>query len=562
MPTVPVVRDNSVRQEGFPSVRLDGNAPLSAFGGGSAVEKTSDAARNLNDTITKQAIDIANKQKQNADEVRIQDADLQLSKAQTDIQLKAKQMYGKDAMGAPDYVSDNWKKTTDNLRAGLSNDQQRMAFDKIVAVRSADIYKSTQEHVASETKKYDTETTDAYLVNARNVAAINYNDTAPDGQIQQSIFLQEQAIRKYAGRYGIPEELAKQKIAEATSKTHTAVIDQMLSNHLDMDADQYYKDNKDAILPNDREKVSKAIEQGNLLGEGQRKADEIFAKYSGDRNAAFTYVKNHIKDPKLREQTENQMEAMFVRQGQSERAANTKNYQLASQLVEQNQPVPANIRVNLNATQQQALDRRAKQVNAGVQPNTDWTTYYNLKTMAAEHKNDFVHENLLEYRHELADGEFKDLVNLQGQLAKNDATAQVSLNGFRTSNQVVNDTLASAGINVKSKNPKEQAKIANFRRMVDENIQILQDQTNKKAKSEDVQKIADSLMINTVVKGGGWFGTDAKKRTFELEYKDIPAWEKSKIELALRRRGKMPSERSVLDLYIKGLEYKRNQNGQ
>lgn len=557
MPQVPLSRDTTVNPSALPGARVDSTEPLSAFGGGESLSKTNQAARDLTNDTGKEAQVFALQQQKDADEVRVQEADLAASKAQTDLQVQLKNMQGKDALGAPDVISKQWKDTTDKIYSGLSTENQRQAFNKIRSVRTADLYNTTQNHVAVESKKYDGELTDAYLKNAQNVAATNFMDTSPDGQVNQSIFLQEQAIRKYGQRNGIPDELLKLKIDQAKSETHTSVIEQMLSNHADQVASDYYDQNKAAILPDAKVKVEKAIEAGVLLGDGQRQADQIFNKYATNRNAAFEYVKDHIKDPELRKTTETQLESMFTRQNMANRENNYKNYQLASKLVEQNQNPPGNLTSNLTAEQNAALQRRQKQVNAGVQPNTDWSTYYNLKSMAADKKNEFVNQNLLEYRHVLADTEFKDLVGLQSQLKKNDTTAQNQLNGFRTTNQVVEDTLSSAGINVRSKSARDQAKVSNFKRMVDEHIQVLQDQTQKKAKSEDVQKIADNLLINTVVKGGGWFGFDAKKRVFELQYKDVPQTDRSAIISALKKRGKTPTEQSVLEYYAKGIEYKK-----
>lgn len=555
---VPRVQDNSVQQAALPGARVNTQQPLSAFGGGDALERTDNAARGLN----KDVMDFAMKQKQSADEVRVQEADLALSKAQTDITLKAKKMVGKNAFEAPDFAEQEWRKTADTIRQGLSGDEQKRAFEKMYAVRSADIYSSVQQHVAVESKKYDTEVTDAYLKNAQNVAATNFTDIGPTGQVAQSLYIQEEALKKYADRNGIPEELLKSKIAETKSATYSSVINQMLANHMDQVANEYYKTNKDAIMPDERIKLEKAIEQAAMLGEGQRKADEVFVKYGNNRNKAFEYIKNHIKDPELRKQTEEQIERMYTRQNLAQRADNHKSYQLASQLVENNQMPPKNITVNLTAEQNDALDRRLKQVNAGVQPNTDWATYYNLKTMASSQKNDFIGENLLEYRHVLADQEFKDLVNLQRQLSKNDPIAQSSLNGYRTSTQVINDTLASAGINVKSKKLEDQKRVAQFRREVDEHVQILQDQTGKKAKSEDIQRIADNLLITAIAKRPGIMGIfDKEKKAFEIEYKDVPVSESSLIQKELKKRGIVPTEKKIVDLYIRSLSFKKGGDG-
>lgn len=558
MVMVPRVQENSVQQTALSGARVNTQQPLSAFGGGDALDRTDNVARGLN----KDAMNFALKAAEDADDVRGLAADLDMSKVQTDLQIEIKKMQGKNALDAIAFLDKEWKARTDKIYEGLSTDRQRYAFNKKRTVRTADLYNFTREHSFVEGKKYDAELIESYVKNAQNVASINFSDTAPGGKVEQSIFLQEQELRRFADRHGVPKELIDAKITSAISVTHSSVINQMLANHMDQVADEYYKNNKDAILPDEKIKLEKAIEQAVLFGEGQRKADEIFSNYSKDRNEAFKQIKDNIKDPELRKQTEDNLERMFIRQSLAKRADNQENYHLASQLVESNQVVPKNISSNLTAEQNAALERRLKQVNAGIQPNTDWATYYNLKTMASSQKNDFIGENLLEYRHVLADQEFKDLVNLQRQLSKNDPIAQSSLNGYRTSTQVINDTLASAGINVKSKKLEDQKRVAQFRREVDENVQILQDQTGKKAKSEDIQRIADNLLITAIAKRPGIMGIfDKEKKAFEIEYKDVPVSESSLIQKELKKRGIVPTEKKIVDLYIRSLSFKKGRDG-
>lgn len=552
MPTVPLVRDNSVQEQALPGARVNTSAPIAAFGGGDALSQTSRAAGELATGLNAQVIDFAQKQKKNADDLKTQELDLEASKAQTDLQMKIRDMRGKDAFGAPDVMDKEWKKTSDAILSKATNKEQKDSLSRILSVRSADLYKSVNDHVSTEGKRYDDELTISYIKNAQINAANNYQDIGEGGQVDQSLFQQEQALRKYADRNGMPEELIKEKIAKASSETHSSVIEQMLLNNNDLLASQYYKDKKDSILPDDRVKLEKALEQSTLLGDSQREADKILSKFS-DRGQAFNEAKKQ-KDPELRKKIEDNLDKTFARMAQADRAEQAKNYQMASQLVEQGKPVPGTLTPLLSKSQSEYLEKRAKQIAHGIEPSTDWTTYYHLKSMAADNKSGFSKENLLEYRHLLSDTEFKDMVNLQSHLAKNDPTAVANLNGFRTSNQIVNDTLISAGINVKSKDVNEMKKVSQFKRMVDEHLSVIQEQTGKKAKSEDVQKVADRLLINTIVKGGGFLGImDAKKKAFELEYKDVPLSERNKIVSLLNSRKKPATEEAVLKTYIKAL---------
>lgn len=557
MPKVQVPRysPNQIDERPVSGPRVSVDAPLEAFGGGQSLQNVSNANRALN----QQTLDIVVREKQNADQVMFLDADNQLAQKENDILYNkdtgALNKRGKDTFGLHDTVNDEFTKAAAEIEKNLKNDNQRASFRRSAQSRQMNLNKQIDVHVGQERRAFDDAQTQASIANDTNDAVLNYGDPV---RVAMALENQRAKIIDKANRNGLPDEWTKMTTDQTFSKTHSAVIDQMLADGNDLAADQYFKENKDEILSDDRVKLEKALHEGAVLGDAQRNADEIFLK-SDNRNEAFEKAKK-IKDPELRKETEAQLERMFTRQSTAERQDSIRQFNLASDIVEQGSKPPANIWANLNATQRGALDARLKQVVAGVQPSTDWATYYNLKTMASEQKNEFTKENLMQYRHVLADAEFKDLANLQGQLNKNDAGAQASLNGYRTSKQIIDDTLISAGYKPNSKKPDEMRRVANFRRMVDEQVSILQDQTQKKAKSEDIQRIADNLLINRIVKHGGFLGlSDSNKRTFELSTKDvavddIPVMERAKIESFLRRRQLPITQENVIGLYIKKLQ--------
>jgi hypothetical protein len=90
-------------------------------------------------------------------------------------------------------------------------------------------------------------------------------------------------------------------------------------------------------------------------------------------------------------------------------------------------------------------------------------------------------------------------------------------------------------------------------------VNILQ-ADGKKASNQDIQAEIDGILsASTEVPGSWWnvfpggkagpFGTD-KKRLIEATVEDIAPGERSKIEAALRARGRPVSDATVLDLYV------------
>jgi hypothetical protein len=173
-------------------------------------------------------------------------------------------------------------------------------------------------------------------------------------------------------------------------------------------------------------------------------------------------------------------------------------------------------------------------------------------------REQFADENLLKYRPVLGDAEFKELSTLQAGIRKGDAKALKQLDGYRTDAQIVNDGLAAVGIKPTGGSTSNKERVNQFRKQVDHEIVKLQEKTGKKATSDEVQAIVDSLLIKGVTQAGVLW--DTKKRRFELEpgeeFQDIeiPDAEQKAIESALKARGKPVTRDAVIQLYLKGLD--------
>ena len=291
MPTVPVSRETSVRNEALPGVRVNTQQPLSAFGGGDTLNTTNQAARGLNNEMSGAAFDVMAKQKKDADDVRLQAADLELSKAQTDVQIQANDMRGENAFGAPEFVDKEWKARSDKIREGLAGDYQKAQFNRIHAARSADLYRSTQNHVAAEAKQYDLDTTNAYVENAQNQAKLNYMDVGPEGQVEQSIYIQSQALARYGYRNGVPAPIMEQKIAANKSKTYAGVIEQMLNAHDGYAATKYLKMKKSEISLDDQEKITKMFEKSSVDLEDKLYSDFLDGTLTMEQVKAASFEK-------------------------------------------------------------------------------------------------------------------------------------------------------------------------------------------------------------------------------------------------------------------------------
>lgn len=215
----------------------------------------------------------------------------------------------------------------------------------------------------------------------------------------------------------------------------------------------------------------------------------------------------------------------------------------------------------LDKSQRDALKSYAKNIAEGNQIPTDWDTYYELKTKAAnpETRKKFEREDLTKYRNKLGTAEYKELIGLQSGIRE--GKKDKSLDGFRTHKQIVDDTLNSVGIDPTPKPGDKAKQVSDFRRMVDEQIQQRQEVTGKEVTNQEVQEIVDNLIVKGRVPESGFFFDDEKRR-FQLEsgekivvedVKEVPRTERQKIEDALRRRGSPVNDDTVLELYNRKL---------
>lgn len=557
MPQVPgpSTEQGIVRRQAGPTARVSTNAPIEAFGGGAGTAAVGRATQQLGD----QAFQIAREEKQKADDVATTEAYTKT------VQLRNRLMYdpdsgamnrkGKDAFGIGEQYGADFNKGADEIESSLQNDEQRALYRRIREQEFRDLDGNLTRHTFQQAQAYEEETTQASLLTTREDAVMNYQDP---GKVQHSLAMQKNLIVAHAQRNGLSEEVVKMRLQDAESKTHEAVINRMLANGEDMAASEYYKNVKPTMLGSDATQLERALEEGSLRGESQRNAMTISQKF-GDLSSALAAV-DKIKDPKLQDATRERVKQRFAEREQAINYAGEQAFRSAYTIAEKTRrkdDIPPNVWAAMSPGQRSSIDAYLSKDTI----QTDWNDYYNLKTMAASTvlRDKFLQTDLLQYRHKLGDTEFKELVNAQAEAKKGDTKA---LDGFRNDQQIVNDSLAEAGIDPTPKQGSKDAKTVNlFRRRVDEEVAKRQQATGKKVTNEEMQGIVDGLMIKGVTERG--FFWDTEKHFFELErgvdkqfdfdVKSVPAAERQKIENALRAKGIAVSDDKIVGLYRRKL---------
>lgn len=219
MAQVPVYGEPQVAASGIPNVHIGADAPLESFGGGQPLAQEGQAAKGLAGT----AFDLAQQEKQKADQLAFMSADGKASALQTQVQVNASKMLGQNAMGAPDYAQQQWQDGVKKIQEGLANDAQRNAFARSASQRWNELNGAVQTHVSGEMQKFDDNETSSYLVNSKNSAVLNAYD---DQKVQTELDRQKAALLDWGHRKGIqPNSDAFQaKLQDQQSSTISAVI--------------------------------------------------------------------------------------------------------------------------------------------------------------------------------------------------------------------------------------------------------------------------------------------------------------------------------------------------
>lgn len=436
MPIIP--RVPSVSPGALPGVRLSPAAPIEAFGGGIAAQRGApdlSGALAASDRIANEQQRIRLEEKARADQIAVTDAGRQLSEYQThalyDPEKGALNQLGKNAFGVPTTLRGEFGDVTNVIRNGLGNDDQKAAFDRMVANTWSVMNEQVQHHVAAQRQRYDNETTAGFVANKQNEALQAWND--PDA-VDNAIAFQRAALLDHAKRNGIPDEAAQESIAKATSATRASVVEAMLNNDQDLTAAKYFQEHQADFVGNDLLQTGRQVEAGSLRGESQRRADAI-AQTTTTLADGLKAVQS-IDDPRLRDAVEERVRRHFADAVSDQRQRSDVARTQLGQLLEQNGGNVDRLKTrpewlfDLDDTDRSALERRAELIrHPEMHQQSNLSVYTHLTNMAWLNdgtQQQFVNLNLGQYRDQLSYEDYKHFLNLQLSIRRGDFKAEES----------------------------------------------------------------------------------------------------------------------------------------
>lgn len=560
MPRVPTYEGQQVATAPLPAVRLS-DAPSQA-----PIE-TGRALRSVSGAVQQVAL----QEKQRADETALFEFREEFNRWEQDriFNPKGGAFYkkGRDAFDLPDVLPTDFDTFAGEMEKRAANDTQRRGLAQMRASRKEQLGDWLNRHVGRERETYYEQ---RYLADVESSKERAANHPDRSDIIETEVAVQRARTFNYLRDKGASEEVIAQELQKHETDTHARVLDRFLANEQDQAASAHYARVKDRMDPDVRTKVEKALADSSLRGESQRIVRDLMGKYETIEGALAEIDK--IEDPKKQDAVRQRFKQAWSDKRAAEEDYRNDVFRTAAGMLEAVGGDFDKVKgalgrgwYDLDSQQRRELEARTRQIREGIEPVTDWTLYYDLKTLASSDatREAFLSQNLLTHRSRLADVEFKELTGIQEALRS--GRRSTDADGFLTTKQIVDDNLSAAGIDPTPKPNSEAAKqVAQFRRVVDEQIVAYKAAYGKDMPNKEKQQLVDNLLVKDTVPGSGIFGFfPSERRVFEagkdergiaIKPVDIPRAERTKIEAALRRANRPVTDEAVVELYNRKLQ--------
>lgn len=239
MVRVPRISDNRVQDSGVPSARVTTSFDEESFGSGASARRRNQAVEQTLQISNK----LAEKEIEKANNAKAIDSAAQLSEFENSFMDDALRRRGKNSFSLPKEFDKKFKEKSDEIRGSLANDTQRLRFDQMSLQYKNSMINRINSHVRSETFTYYSEKNKILVENEIRAASNSFDDPS---RIALSLERQEASIEAFGKDNGLPKELIKAQKFDAKSRTHVAVIENLISSDSNS-AVEYFNANKSEI---------------------------------------------------------------------------------------------------------------------------------------------------------------------------------------------------------------------------------------------------------------------------------------------------------------------------
>lgn len=530
MPTVPRYNQPQVREQGLSNAKLDGSAPIEAFGGGAAAANSFRSLGGLAENSGKVVQEI----KQEADQRAVMDAvngfqthENELTSGENGF-LKVK---GKNALGVTEQYQELAKKKFDEVYESLGNDDQKYLFKQNAEKIMNNLKYKTETHSMNEYGKYQDQSDQDGIETWGNTAGLNYGD---ESIVQDAINKKNGHILAMAQRHGWDDDMINNKINETNSKIRLGNTMRIMQDRTASSADAYLRNHEKDFTANDLLTAKKSLESGLRQEKSTYLADQIFDKENyTDVGAAYERVQK-IGDEELRDATLSKIKVKIALRDNQIKEEHTKLIMDVSDHVEKGgsiEQLPPEIQGKLGPKERDALDTRRLQKLGVIPEKNDLTKYHKFdsmdqltlgkKTMA---------DLLIEARPALTNDQWNRVKSkwevAQGAM-NGDPKAKEKWAGYQNENETLLRSMREAKIagiddsvmGVKEMNEKQKEAYLKFQNELNDRSLLWSSQNNgKKPDGDTLRKISRDLVGEKAMKvytdGMIW---DSEKQLGELK---------------------------------------------
>ena len=559
MPTVPIA-ERRVQEQALPRGRVATDISADAFGGGKPAEALGSALSGLGKTFE----EVVQAEKARADDTMTKELDYKATIARNkmlygpDGKSGALSRTGKNAMGAADEFGEAYDKELEAIGAEAKNSTQRAFFEKIKLQHKSQLNDTISRHTFGEIKKYEEQVTNASVKTAQEDAVLNYHNPK---MIAESIGKQKSLIASFFNDPEAKDPVTQAKITEAVSGTHVSVTKRMLSNGNDLAARNYYDTVKDQISGSEVGELEKVLRLGSIKGESTRNTDTII-KTHGTLQASLDAAKS-IKDPEIREATRDRINNEFADRERATRLDKEKTFQATIETLRKTggryEDIDPNVRATFTIQEEEAAQRYAARVHAGMPIASNPQTKYGLQQLAANPatRDTFMKMNMWEVRSELDDSDFDQMAKLQ--ISMREGKGEDELTDIRTNQQIINQSLTERGIDPTPEPDEDEDsdahRVAQFNDLVNKGLREIQIKEGRKTTKDDTKKVVADLMTEVTINRNWWFdkkmplGLVGKDDVVILDKSDVPPEEQVKITAWLNANKQAVTDDNIVKMY-------------
>jgi hypothetical protein len=512
---VPTYDEQRINPAGIPDARITAVPSPDAFGA-SAAQAIGNGVANI--ALTEQ---------KHADEIAAMRLSNDFTALKQELRQTIRSRQGSDAFTLPEEVQSEWTKRASDIRASARAGHQQQFADEMDQRGWQDLNDEMHVHIDREKTQYDADQHKAYQVNQANdaVAAATSPMIAGetvDGYIARISAGVEKAANNsatandmYGQRNGQQPDLTKAQTAAYKSGIYSQAILAQLSQGNSVAAKGLYAKYADELVGGDKISAEKSLEVASDDSAAQAIADQIQQKAIGDQSyTLYDAVQEARKlagsdtkqgdeaerrvindwNIRIRSQTDRQNELFDQAQAQLEQTGKLSG-------------VDKEIRAALNERQLNVLREAERKIASGELVPNNSDKYVELSALASteEKQPEFMQMYLPTIKSQVSPPDYGKLVEAQNNLRK-----QTSKDPKQTSEEsierVAKDTLASIDIGgdrgkYGKKDDGTVGFIPNtlgmqFRKRFRQEIEAAQVAKGKPLQSEELSKIASSLIAN------------------------------------------------------------------